>query len=101
MDYDRDSLKVFLRPVVRGKNIKAHSEGYTANTVTPERIKTATFDWMTDQDKLDIYDGAQALFQQVDGAQNPQNPSRYDLQLPMRWPTPLSVVGVRGFMVQP
>jgi hypothetical protein len=55
---------------------------------------------MTDKDKLDIYDGAELLFPQVQGQLNPVNPSRYDLQLPMRWPSPLSVVGIKGYMPQ-
>lgn len=100
MDYDRDDLKAFLKPVVKGKNIKAYSEGYTPNTVTPELIRTAVMDWMTDKDKLDIYDGAALLFPQVQGQINPVNPSRYDLQLPMRWPSPLSVVGIKGYLPQ-
>mgnify|MGYP006913922658 FL=1 len=66
--------------------------------MTGENILVAVKSWMVDRNKLDIYDGAESLFPQISGQGNPAAPQRYDLGLPMKWPQPLSIIGIKGFL---
>jgi len=97
MDDDRLSLKARLKPVVMGKNIKQEA-AYTPECVTGANILVAVKSWMVDRNKLDIYDGAESLFPQISGQGNPAAPQRYDIGLPMKWPQPLSIIGIKGFL---
>ena len=76
------------------KNIKPNGTPVTTNCTTPDAVKDLVKGRMLFWDGLDYYDGAEALFDYVQGAVNTFNQARIDIALPIRIPPPLEQISL-------
>lgn len=95
----RADLRTFLKQRFSHKNIKLDGTPRTAYTVKLDSIRDAVLERIRTWDNADLFDGVDAIKDQIQVTPNAQNRRRVDIFVPCRPPRKLSQLGADAALV--
>lgn len=95
----RADLRGFLKLRFSHKNLKLSGTPRTSYTVQLESIRDAVLERLRTWDNADLFDGIDAIKDQIQVAPNAQNRHRVDIFVPCRPPRKLSQIGADAALV--